>query len=405
MRVLLVNASYHGGGAERAARELLHGLTDAGHEVHMLVGSSRGGPANQVTTVRSAGERYLKAVEKLGLRADWRHFGSRSHFAKVTADRWDVVHLHNLHGGWCSLAAARRLAERMPTVWTLHDEWAINGGVPYDMSRAIPIQRIDEMFPNHPAMLYRQRADAKALAAFINKRLPVPDAIITPSRWLASLVPENPQFAGAIVEAIPNGVTLLDNEARHADRAEARRAFGLAAAKPVVMYIAANFDSPYKGARCAVEALQRLDADACQALVLGRNPDAITAAIPQRAVCPGFISDERQLALAYRATDVVLLPSLADNLPYTALEAMACGRPFVGFAVGGLVEMAGDGERGRLAPVLDVTRLANTLRDLLADTDATERLGANGRAWVERRCAMPTFLRSVTDVYHRLGRA
>ena len=62
------------------------------------------------------------------------------------------------------------------------------------------------------------------------------------------------------------------------------------------------------------------------------------------------------MALALAAADAVVVPSTQDNLPNMAVEAFACGRPCVGFAVGGLPEIVEDGANGRLAPPLDSRR-------------------------------------------------
>src|SRR5271163_2072071 len=48
------------------------------------------------------------------------------------------------------------------------------------------------------------------------------------------------------------------------------------------------------------------------------------------------IRDDRILSDVYSAADVFVVPSLQENLPNTALEAVACGTPVVGFAVGGI---------------------------------------------------------------------
>jgi glycosyltransferase involved in cell wall biosynthesis len=63
------------------------------------------------------------------------------------------------------------------------------------------------------------------------------------------------------------------------------------------------------------------------------------------------------------------------------LEAMACGRPVVGSAVGGLVDTVVPGVTGELVPPRRPDLLASTLADLLADPD---RRAAYGRAGRER---------------------
>ena len=57
---------------------------------------------------------------------------------------------------------------------------------------------------------------------------------------------------------------------------------------------------------------------------------------------------------AYRAADVVALPTLADNLPNVVIESMACGKPCVAFATGGVPEAVRHLETGYLVRTGDV---------------------------------------------------
>jgi len=57
----------------------------------------------------------------------------------------------------------------------------------------------------------------------------------------------------------------------------------------------------------------------------------------------GLISLER-LPQMFSAADVYVLPTLADNLPYTVLEAMGCAVPVVATNVGGIPEQVKHGK-------------------------------------------------------------
>ena len=52
------------------------------------------------------------------------------------------------------------------------------------------------------------------------------------------------------------------------------------------------------------------------------------------------------LAEYYQLADIMVVPSLYDNSPYTCLEAMSCGVPVIGTSAGGMPEYIDDGVCG-----------------------------------------------------------
>ncbi|MCZ2813469.1 glycosyltransferase [Modestobacter sp. VKM Ac-2979] len=103
-----------------------------------------------------------------------------------------------------------------------------------------------------------------------------------------------------------------------------------------------------------------------------------------RADVPGWI----------RSADVVLAVPWYEPFGITPLEAMACGRPVVATAVGGLVDTVADGVTGDLVPPRDPAALGQALAALLADD---ERRTAYGAAGVTRARTRYRWSRVVAD--------
>ena len=96
-----------------------------------------------------------------------------------------------------------------------------------------------------------------------------------------------------------------------------------------------------------------------------------------------------------------MIPSRADNLPNTVLEAISCGTPAVGFEVGGVPDMIRPGETGLLAEPLDPARLAAAVRTLLEDDDLRGRMSAECRRVAETEYPLARQAERYLDLYRR----
>jgi glycosyltransferase involved in cell wall biosynthesis len=71
--------------------------------------------------------------------------------------------------------------------------------------------------------------------------------------------------------------------------------------------------------------------------------------------------DKPALYSLIHASEAAVLPSRADNLPNTVLEALALERPVIGFADASLDELVEHGRNGYLMPAGDVEALAGAI--------------------------------------------
>lgn len=98
--------------------------------------------------------------------------------------------------------------------------------------------------------------------------------------------------------------------------------------------------------------------------------------------CLGEVEDiERALS----AVDAVVIPthsSLGEGLPLTALEAMACGTPVIGYDISGIREAIGvDEEGGLLVKPDDPVDLARVLERLFSEPELGVRVACRALKW------------------------
>ena len=100
-----------------------------------------------------------------------------------------------------------------------------------------------------------------------------------------------------------------------------------------------------------------------------------------------------------RGLDLFVLPSLAEGISNTLLEAMASGLPVVATRVGGNPELMEEGITGSLVPPADPQALSAAIRDYVVNREMIRRHGANGRRAVESRFGMEAMVKAYMGVY------
>ncbi len=103
-----------------------------------------------------------------------------------------------------------------------------------------------------------------------------------------------------------------------------------------------------------------------------------------------------------RGLDCFALPSLAEGISNTILEAMASGLPVVATDVGGNAELLVDGQTGSLVPSGDVEAMATSIVALASDPVRSAAMGAAGRERVEQCFSLPTMVGAYQRLYDRL---
>ena len=218
------------------------------------------------------------------------------------------------------------------------------------------------------------------------------------------------------VAIIPSAVNV--DLFRPVPRDEARRFVGLEREELLVVYVGRL--QPRKDVRNVVRAIGRLASTTALPvnllLVGGETPEPDPVATPEIGVLRELAAEcgiadrvrfvgKRQpdvLRYYYSAGDVVVTTPWYEPFGLTPLEAMACGRPVIGSAVGGITFTVADGVTGYLVPPRDSDALAARLEQLLGDGALRARMGQAARRRVEDEYTWPTVAARTAALYQAL---
>lgn len=398
MRILIVSYSDLAGGASRGASRLHECLLGSGIDSRMMVQRKVGADDRVVESGGWPSRLMPTLVRRLRARLEYlplRRYPHRPPSTVFTTGwvpsrlagainrmRPDIVHFHWVGWGMLRLEDVPKI--RAPIVWTLHDMWAFTGGCHYDQEcgkyeascGACP------MLGSHREHDLSRRTWQRKHRAYSAVRSLT---VVGLSRWLADCAARSSLFAGRTVVNLPN--PLDTGFFRPVDRMAARRKHGLPLDKKLILFGATDSTGdPRKGFDKLVAALAQLDPVEAELVVFGGRRGL--EQLPFRAhVIVDHIPDADLVEL-YAAADVMVVPSLQENLAATIMEPLACGTPVVAFGIGGNVDMIDDGANGYIAKPFDVADLAACIGRVLHHPDP-ESLRRAARAKVERSYAYP----------------
>jgi glycosyltransferase involved in cell wall biosynthesis len=272
----------------------------------------------------------------------------------------DIIYLHWVLGGFLNLSSMEKLMHlNKPVVIVMHDMWAITGGCHHSFTCAKYISGCG----NCPILPGQKEKDLSFRE--FNKKLKLYSKydnlfFVSPSRWLFDCAKKSMLTRDKPVFCIPNA---LDGTTyKPFEKSVAKRILNIDPEETIIAFGAVAIDSPYKGLSFLLEALQILhkqDLKKTSVLIFGSNYNKkIADAIPFKTRFMGHLTDDYAMVLMYNSADVLVVPSLADNLPTVVMEALSCGTPVVGFHVGGIPDLIDHLKNGYLARYKDAGDIA-----------------------------------------------
>lgn len=327
----------------------------------------------------------------------------------------DIVHLHNIHGGYFDLCALPELCSRVPVVITAHDQWLSTGHCahPVDCSKNNLQQRCD-VCPHldYPPKLNRDGAHKNfetKCAIFNDPRTKF--HLVGPARWITEKF-ENSLCAGAIIDShvIPNGVDqTIFSPLSQEEKSELRHTLSLPQDDFVCIFSVASTTSPYKDSHTILEALSRLQqkgnlSQSITLLELGTPGESHETRGPISVRGVPFLSSPQDVARHLQASDLYIHAARAEVLPLAIIEAQSCGIPALITNTGGAPEAIIPEKTGRVVAQENPEELACALKDILDNKELLECWREATLLWARPRFSAVTMAEAYFALYEKILR-
>ena len=366
MKILIVNTSDIDGGAARASYRLHKSLLALHVNSKMLVQNKiscdftviaetsklRKGFNKLRPTIDSLPIGFFKERTKTLFSPSW--FGFSNIVDHINEINPDIVHLHWICGGMMTIEDIARI--KAPIVWSLHDMWAFTGGCHYDEE----CQGYEKECGNCKVLGSDKENDLskkifkRKQKAFTQKK---DITIVGISNWLNECSKNSTLLKDKNHINLPN--PLDTNIFKPFDKEKARELWGLPKDKKLVLFGAMGATSdPRKGFYELMESLEKIEDSNVELVIFGSERCEDTKDLGFNIYYLGQLYDDVSLVTLYNSVDVMIVPSLQENLSNTIMESLACGVPVVGFDIGGNADMIDHERNGYLAKPYSTIDLA-----------------------------------------------
>ena len=392
MKILHLSTSDINGGASRAAFRLHTGLLLKGVGSFMFVRDKK---SNSESIIRY---KYPKGLKKIGYK--YRLTGVENDFNKYRYIRSEGLEtfsddrtplrsglieqipdadIYNLHwvSGFIDLPEFFHKIKK-PVVWTLHDMFPFTGGCHYNSG----CEHFKTYCHNCPQLGSTKEKDLsyqiwkrklKSITELKSKMV-----IRADSLWLAGEAKKSSLFSDMDIETIHYGIET--DEFVPLDKMACRTALNIPLNSRVIVFGAPGVDNPRKGLRQLIAAVNLLSRTCPDIFLLSFGSGDLPRKMDFPGLHIGHVASNRLLSIIYNCADVFVIPSLEEAFGQTALEAMSCGVPVVGFNTGGIPDIIENGLTGYLAENGNIEALATEITRVLSlDEMSNEKMAKNCR--------------------------
>jgi len=364
LKIVIVSSSDLYGGAARAAYRLHRSLINNDIDSTMVVQNKVSndytviGPSSKLGTLIN---RLRPALDHIVMKL----IGSKVLFSssylpfssvvdKVNSINPSIVHLHWVAGGTLRVEDLEKI--NAPIVWNCQDMWPFTGGCHYDDNCEEYKKKCGNCKISHS-----NTADFLSGRVFARKQKVYSKihqlTVVGVSKWITNCVKQSSLFKNKKVLNIPNcfNTSLF----KPIDKNLVKDLFNIPKDKQVILFGAMNsLSDSRKGAKELFEAIALLDIENTIFVVAGSGKPKESLGLKYPVYFIDSLKDEVSLPLLYNIANVMVVPSLQENLANSLIESLSCGIPVVAFDIGGNSDIVEHKKNGYLAKAIDSKDMA-----------------------------------------------
>ncbi|MFA7658240.1 MAG: glycosyltransferase [Candidatus Gastranaerophilaceae bacterium] len=372
--ILFINTIAGRGGAAKAAYEMLcEPLREQkAYNTDILVAEDYIKTNKHIHLLKPDESKWQELLFEVGNKLGYQDFFHLNSFGIKGTEVFkscDILHLHNMHGGYFSPFALPELTALKPTIWTLHDEHTLTGHCAcfYDCEKWITGCENCPDLAGYPEI----ENDSTNLIWHLKQKIYENSNItfVCPSNWLKTEAQKG-LLKNQDIRLIPNGID--ENIFYNFDKIQMRKELGLPIDKKILMFSASGGTlNPQKGGWYIKQVVEYYkNRDDILLMSLGTMEEKMKEG---NFLDIAFTSSQEELAKYYSASDLFIYPTLTDNLPFVVLESLSCGTPVISFNTGGVPEEIEHMKTGYIANYKDTEDFIKGIDIFLNDENLMEK--------------------------------
>ena len=190
--------------------------------------------------------------------------------------------------------------------------------------------------------------------------------IVAPSKWIADCAGRSKLMKDWNISIIPT--TLDINQFKPLPQDLSRQILGLPLNCKLILFGAiGGSKDPRKGSEFLIKTLKKYSEKSSNTAVVifGESKPLNPFNLGMPIYWMGHLNDDISLTLLYNAVDIMIIPSIQDNLPQTGIEAQSCGCPLLTFNSSGLSDLLEHKYTGYLSEKNNIDDMLNGINFLI----------------------------------------